>query len=139
MASPNSASEAADAFDRLNPTIQRWIRAQHWSELRPIQVQAIRTILETDKDILISASTAAGKTEAAFLPALTLVAKRWQDGLSLLYVSPLKALINDQMYRLDVLCEQMEIPVTPWHGDAPQSGKSRLLKNPKGIFSRSVN
>ena len=133
MASSSSASEAADAFDHLNPTIQRWIRAQNWSELRPIQVQSIRTILEGDKDVLISASTAAGKTEAAFLPALTLVAKRWQDGISVLYVSPLKALINDQMSRLDVLCDQMEIAVTPWHGDAPQSGKSRLLKNPKGI------
>ena len=81
MASSSSASEAAGAFDCLNPNIQRWIRAQNWSELRPIQVQAIRTILESGRDVLISASTAAGKTEAAFLPALTLVATRWRDGL----------------------------------------------------------
>ena len=131
MASPSSASETVDAFDRLIRPFNDGF-ALNTSELSPIQVQAIRSILETDKDILISASTAAGNG-GRFSACAHAGRQALAGGLSLLYVSPLKALINDQMYRLDVLCEQMEIPITPWHGDAPQSGKSRLLEKSQGI------
>ena len=55
-------------------------------------------------DVLISAGTAAGKTEAAFLPALTQAVGDKGEGLSILYVAPLKALINDQFGRLTTLC-----------------------------------
>lgn len=133
MISSTSSFEAARAYDRLHPNIQQWIRGQGWNELRPVQVQATNAILDSDKDVLISASTAAGKTEAAFLPALTLVADRPQPGLSVLYVSPLKALINDQFSRLDLLCEQMHLPIIRWHGDASQAAKTKLMKDPRGI------
>lgn len=123
----------ASAFDLLHPEIQKWIRDQGWQELRDIQDQAIRTILGSEGDALIAASTAAGKTEAAFLPILTRAAERAAPGLSVLYVSPLKALINDQFRRLDLLCERMEIDVVRWHGDAPQSAKARTLRDPRGV------
>ncbi|SFJ74709.1 ATP-dependent helicase Lhr and Lhr-like helicase [Bosea sp. OK403] len=122
-----------DAYDRLDPQIRRWIREQGWAGLRDIQADAIGAIMEGDGDVVISAATAAGKTEAAFLPILTLVNGRKPAGLSVLYVGPLKALINDQFKRLDELCERMEVPVVRWHGDAPQSAKSRTLKQPSGI------
>ncbi len=121
------------AFDRLHPKIQRWIRAQGWSELRDIQDLAIGALIDKGGDVLISAATAAGKTEAAFLPILTRSALASETALTVLYVSPLKALINDQFRRLDLLCEQMEIPVVRWHGDAPQGPKQRLIKQPRGI------
>lgn len=121
-------------FELLHPTIQRWIRDQGWDELRNIQGQAIRAILQSDADVLIAASTAAGKTEAAFLPILTRIAARTRPGLSVLYVSPLKALINDQFRRLEDLCEKLDLPVVRWHGDAPQSAKARLLENPAGVI-----
>lgn len=133
MTWPRSGSEAVDAYDRLDPQIRRWIREQGWAGLRDIQSEAIDAIMESDGDVVISASTAAGKTEAAFLPILTLVNGRKPEGLSVLYVGPLKALINDQFKRLDELCERMEVPVVRWHGDAPQSAKSRTLKQPAGI------
>ena len=85
------------------------------------------------KDVLIAATTAAGKTEAAFLPILTVVAERAKPGFSVLYISPLKALINDQFRRLDELCERMEIPVVKWHGDAPQAAKKKAIAKPDGI------
>lgn len=94
---------------------------------------ATNAILGFDKDVLISASTAAGKTEAAFLPVLTLAAGRARSGLSVLYISPLKALINDQFIRLDQLCEKLEMPIIRWHGDASQSAKANLTKDPRGI------
>ena len=130
---PPSGSDPATAFDRLHPEIRRWIRDQGWQEIREVQDRAIAAILGAENDVIIAASTAAGKTEAAFLPLLTQAAARQAPGLSILYVSPLKALINDQFRRLDLLCEQMEIDVVRWHGDAPQSAKRRTLRAPSGV------
>lgn len=130
MISPPSPSRA---FDRLHPEIQRWIWEKKWQALRDIQDRAIPAILDGESDILISASTAAGKTEAAFLPILTAIKNEDAAGLSVLCVSPLKALINDQFQRLDLLCERLEIPVVRWHGDAPQGAKQRTIKNPRGV------
>nr|WP_225145517.1 DEAD/DEAH box helicase [Bradyrhizobium sp. BRP20] len=132
MSSPASASNLEGAYDKLHPTIRRWIRDQGWDELREIQARTIISVLDGDRDILIAASTAAGKTEAAFLPVLTSVADRALAGFSVLYISPLKALINDQFKRLDELCENMAIPVVKWHGDAPQTAKKRAMADPRG-------
>ena len=129
---PHSASERP-AFDRLAPEIQRWIREQGWEELRGIQSRAIHAILDDPGDVLVAADTAAGKTEAAFLPILTEVCRRTRPGAAILYISPLKALINDQFRRLDLLCDWLEVDVVRWHGDAPQAAKQRALRNPRGI------
>ncbi|MBR1146135.1 DEAD/DEAH box helicase [Bradyrhizobium sp. AUGA SZCCT0431] len=133
MNSPASDSTLERAYERLHPTIRRWIRDQGWDELREIQARTVISVLDGDRDILIAATTAAGKTEAAFLPILTSVADRKEPGFSVLYVSPLKALINDQFKRLDDLCENMAIPVVKWHGDAPQSEKKKALSKPQGV------
>jgi ATP-dependent Lhr-like helicase len=120
-------------FDRLDARIQRWIWQKKWKELRQIQDRAIEAILDTENDVVIVAGTAEGKTEAAFLPILTDIVDRVVVGFSVLYISPLKALINDQFGRLEQLCEELEIDVVRWHGDAPQAGKERALRNPKGV------
>ncbi|WP_316355199.1 DEAD/DEAH box helicase [Devosia sp.] len=132
--SPPSGSDTLTNFDRLHPEIRRWIWEQKWEELRDVQDRAISAVLGADGDVLIAAATAAGKTEAAFLPVLTAVANRKERGFSVLYVSPLKALINDQFRRLDQLCERLEIETVRWHGDAPQSAKDRARKSPRGAI-----
>ncbi len=123
-----------DAFSRLAPFIQDFIYESGWEELRANQVAAIEVILDTDKDLLLSSGTASGKTEAAFLPVLTSLYERPSSSVGVLYISPLKALINDQFKRLDKLLETSNIPVTRWHGDASVSQKERLLKHPEGIL-----
>ena len=128
-----SGSDQTASFDRLHPLIRRWIWEQKWEELRDVQDRAILAILDSSDDVVIAASTAAGKTEAAFLPILTTIADRTEKGFSVLYISPLKALINDQFRRLDQLCERMVIDVIRWHGDAPQSAKAKARRNPRGI------
>jgi len=133
MNSQASASALESAYDRLHPLIRRWIRDQRWEELREIQARAILSVLDTDNDIVIAAATAAGKTEAVFLPILTRVAERSKGGFAVLYVSPLKALINDQFRRLDELCERMKIPVVKWHGDASHAAKRKAILKPQGI------
>lgn len=131
--SPPSGSEAAVSFDRLHPEIRRWIWEQRWSELRDVQNLSIQAVLDGAGDVLIAAATAAGKTEAAFLPILTRIADRRASGLSVLYVSPLKALINDQFRRIEPLCERLGVNVVRWHGDAPQSAKAKVAKHPSGV------
>lgn len=128
-----SSARAQDAYDRLAPEIRFWIREQGWDRLREVQVQGVAAVLGSEEDVLIAAATAAGKTEAAFLPVLTRIAGRSEPGLSVLYISPLKALINDQFRRLSQLCERMELPIVRWHGDAPRGPKTRMLAKPTGI------
>ena len=120
-------------YDRLDFRVQKWVYKQGWSDLREIQKKAIGPILDGDRDVLISASTAAGKTEAFFLPACTAIADK-DDGFGILYISPLKALINDQYRRLEDLCDMLDMRVTPWHGDSLQSQKKQAKKNPSGIL-----
>lgn len=123
-----------DPYERLDRRVQQWIFRQGWSDLREIQRLAIEPILAGATDVLISASTAAGKTEAAFLPALSSLAQEPPSGFGILYISPLKALINDQNRRLELLCEMLELRLTPWHGDAPASGKRRARAQPSGVL-----
>ncbi|HCE4639604.1 TPA: DEAD/DEAH box helicase [Vibrio parahaemolyticus] len=118
--------------EKLDVRVQRWIFKQGWTNLREIQCLAIEPILSAKTDLVISASTAAGKTEAFFLPAISAIANQ-DEGVGILYISPLKALINDQDRRLESLSDLMAIPVTPWHGDSSQSRKNKLKNTPAGI------
>lgn len=124
------------AFEKLATPVQKWIRQQGWRELRNIQVQSINIIYESNSDLIIAATTASGKTEAAFLPLISQVLDEPAEdpGFDLLYIAPLKALINDQTIRLNDICREAELPVVPWHGDISQSVKVRALKAPKGIL-----
>ena len=126
----------SSAFDKLARPVQKWIRQQGWRELRDIQARSIRTICETNTDLIVAASTAGGKTEAAFLPLISQVLDEPSGGtgFDLLYIGPLKALITDQAMRLEGICQEAELPVVPWHGDVSQSIKTRALKSPKGIL-----
>ena len=122
-----------EAYKLLDHRVQKWLFKQGWPDLREIQKKSISPILEGKSDVLISASTAAGKTEAFFLPACSAIADGI-DGFGILYISPLKALINDQYRRLESLCDLLDMPVVPWHGDSPQSLKNKAKKNPRGVL-----
>ncbi|NLD05711.1 MAG: DEAD/DEAH box helicase [Synergistaceae bacterium] len=95
---------------------------------------ACEVIFDTEANLLLSSGTASGKTEAAFLPALTEIYNNPSSSVAILYISPLKALINDQFIRLNELCEDAHIPVTKWHGDVNQNLKNKLIQNPSGIL-----
>src|ERR1700722_4623584 len=104
--SPSNSDERPAAL--LDPRKQGWVWQKGWRALRDIQTEAIRAILQSDADILITAPTASGKTEAAFFPILTAIAGNPREGIRSLYVGPLKALINDQYSRLEEVCERIE-------------------------------
>ena len=122
------------AFDRYAPFVQDYIYHNRWENLRAIQVAAADAIFNTDENVLLTASTASGKTEAAFFPIITLFSEDPPTSVGCIYIGPLKALINDQFTRLTDLCDEADIPVWHWHGDVAQSHKSRLMKRPSGIL-----
>ncbi len=129
----------SSGFDALHPKVQRWIWDQGWSELRPIQLEAIGPIAEGRSDVIVSAATASGKTEAAWLPICSAIARdvdaeTGDAGIKALYISPLKALINDQFDRLQLLCETVELPVNRRHGDVSGAERKALSAAPDGLM-----
>lgn len=122
------------SFDLLHRKIQSFIHKQKWESFRPIQDDAINHINSNLGDLLICAPTASGKTEAAFLPIISKIADNFENSYAAIYISPLKALINDQFRRVDEICEDIGMPVTKWHGDISQTTKNKSLLSPRGIL-----
>lgn len=114
-----------DAFALLNKKIQKVIYEMKWESFRPIQNDAIIHMITSPSDLILSAPTASGKTEAAFLPIISQIADNGKNSVKILYVSPLKALINDQFNRVEDLCRHIDFPITKWHGDASSAKKQR--------------
>jgi ATP-dependent Lhr-like helicase len=130
----NLPTSPSNNYEKLDPRIQRWIFEKGWEDLRDIQEKAIPLLLDGTKDAILSATTASGKTEAAFFPLLTIAAQNSKPGFCLLYISPLKALINDQFDRLEDIAGRVDVKVTPWHGDIDQQVKQKAIKNPSGVL-----
>ena len=121
-------------YEMLAHPIQRWIWQQGWTSLNEIQEKSIPIILKGDTDVVISAATAGGKTEAVFLPILSSVANGPNKGCKVLYISPLKALINDQYRRLSDLTAVTKTSITPWHQDISISKKKHFIESPTDIL-----
>ncbi|MFP3088836.1 DEAD/DEAH box helicase [Treponema sp. TIM-1] len=123
-----------EAYSRLAPFVREYIYEKRWNTLKGIQEAAIAAILHGEDQVLIASGTASGKTEAAFFPILSLLAQNPSVSVGVLYIGPLKALINDQFARLGSLFSKGGIPVLPWHGDIPGGYKKKFLDNPAGIL-----
>jgi len=135
MSNSNSnLDRSKSAFSRLHPKIQEELYSMGWTEIRPIQVEAINEVFDNNDNMIISAKTAGGKTEAVFLPTLSKLLESDEMGIQALYIGPLKALINDQFRRLDDLCRRTDIPVHKWHGDVGSSAKKEVISSPSGVL-----
>ena len=127
-------TEADRIFSRFPDFIQEYIYSRGWDSLRDVQMSAAKTIFETDRNLLLTSATASGKTEAAFFPILTDLYEKPSASIGVLYVAPLKSLINDQFSRIEELLDSTGINVTHWHGDVAASHKKKLLEKPSGIL-----
>lgn len=131
-------SAPSRAYALYHPTIQQWIYRRGWDRLRDAQERAAEVIIAGARDVIIASATASGKTEAALLPICSVLAREQEvaaaPGVAALFVSPLKALINDQYDRIAELAEPLELRVHRWHGDAPAAGKARVLRAPSGLL-----
>jgi ATP-dependent Lhr-like helicase len=130
----NMSKQASVGFEKLAKKVQRWIWDKGWKELRDIQEEAIAPLLAAENDVIIASSTASGKTEAAYLPICSYLVNNPGSGIRVLYISPLKALIDDQYRRLEELCEYCDIPVHRWHGDVGSGKKKKLVDKPTGLL-----
>ncbi len=122
------------AFDRLHPAVRyHVVNSLGWSDLRPLQSRAIAPLL-AGRHALLLAPTAAGKTEAAALPLFSrMLSEDWQ-GLSILYLCPLRALLNNLEPRLEGFASLLGRRVGLWHGDVPASSKKRLRREPPDLL-----
>ena len=81
-------------FEQLHTAIQHHVvNSLGWRELRPFQDAVIPPIL-AGKHMIVLAPTAGGKTEAAFLPLASRMLSEGWTGLSVLYICPIRALLN---------------------------------------------
>ena len=121
-------------FDRLHPALQYHIvNSLGWRDLRPLQDDVIPSVLE-GSDHIILAPTAGGKTEAAMFPLLSrMAAEEWQ-GLSILYVCPLRALLNNLYDRMRRYCSFVGRRAAIWHGDVRMSEKKAILREPPDVL-----
>jgi ATP-dependent Lhr-like helicase len=122
------------AFDQLDPLVQHHIvNTLGWRELRELQDQSIIPIQAGDHCLLL-APTAGGKTEAATFPILSRICGENWSGLSVLYVCPLKALLNNIHERLEGYCRMVGRRCDLWHGDIGPSQRNRIKSDPPDIL-----
>lgn len=116
-----------DPFELLHPGVQYHLaNTLRWNGLRPTQAQAVEPIL-AGRDALVLAPTAGGKTEAAMFPVLSRMATEgWRD-VSVLYICPLRALLNNLQPRIDGYCRWLGRSAAVWHGDVSQGQRQRIL------------
>ncbi len=115
------------AFDRLHPALQHHIvNSLGWKELREVQSLSIEAFL-TGANLVILAPTAGGKTESAFFPVISQMLEEAWSGISILYVSPIKALLNNQEQRLDKYLRLVGRRAALWHGDTSQGERKRII------------
>lgn len=116
-----------DAFDRLHPGVQYHLaNTLRWNGLRPTQAAAVEPVL-AGSDALVLAPTAGGKTEAAMFPLLSRMAAEDWEGVSVLYVCPLRALLNNLQPRIDGYCRWLGRTAAVWHGDVGQAQRQKIL------------
>lgn len=121
------------AFERLHPAVRyHVVNSLGWSSLRPTQLDAIGPIQRGDHALLL-APTAGGKTEAAIIPVLSRMSIEGWGGLSVLYVCPIKALLNNLEPRLSRYAGLLGRKVEIWHGDIAATRKKRALADPPDI------
>ncbi|HEY0983493.1 DEAD/DEAH box helicase [Schlesneria sp.] len=116
-------------FDRLHPALQHQIvNSLGWRELRPFQDSVIAPILE-GQHLIVLAPTAGGKTEAAFFPVMSRMLSEGWNSLSVLYICPIKALLNNLDIRLHRYCTLLGRRSALWHGDVKSTARKRVLRD----------
>ncbi len=122
------------AFSRYPARLQEAIVSRlGWSSLRPVQELASHALLD-GKNAVVLAPTAGGKTEAAVFPMIAGLMEREPEGVGLIYIAPLKALLNNQADRLGVYASMVGLKRFVWHGDVAQSRKRAFLKEPADLL-----
>jgi ATP-dependent Lhr-like helicase len=128
------AGGEGDLLDRLDPVVLHHIvNTLGWPDLRPLQRTAITPLMDGEDAVLL-APTAGGKTEAACFPLLSAMAEQKWTGTSVLYLCPLKALLNNLAGRVDAYAQWLGRSAALWHGDTKESQRQRIRTDPPDIL-----
>ncbi|MBG0825729.1 DEAD/DEAH box helicase [Planomonospora sp. ID91781] len=129
-----SGGGPGDVLDRLDPVVLHHIvNSLGWPDLRPLQREAIGPLMD-GQDAILLAPTAGGKTEAACFPLLSAMAQQQWTGTSVLYLCPLKALLNNLLPRIDSYAQWLGRRTALWHGDVRESQRRRIRTDPPDIL-----
>lgn len=121
-------------FDSLHPALQHHIvNSLGWRDLRPFQDAVIPHAL-AGEHLIVLAPTAGGKTEAAFFPVLSRMLDEDWRGLSVLYLCPIKALLNNLDTRLQRYCSLLGRRSALWHGDVTPGARRKILRDPPDVL-----
>ena len=123
-----------EIYQSLPHFLRSYIDGKQWKSFREVQIQAFNVLNNTENHLLISSGTSSGKTEAAFLPVLSDVYRNKPKRISVIYISPLIALIDDQHDRLSRMISDSGIDLFSWHGDVASSVKRKALQSGEGIL-----
>jgi hypothetical protein len=119
--------------DALHPVVlHHVVNSLGWPHLRPLQQAAAAPVAAGD-DALLLAPTAGGKTEAAVFAVLSRMADQDWHGLSVLYLCPLKALLNNLLPRVETYTGWLGRRAGLWHGDVTSSQRRRILREPPDV------
>lgn len=128
------AGGETDVLDRLDTVVLHHIvNTLGWPDLRPLQRAAINPLMDGEDAVLL-APTAGGKTEAACFPLLSAMAERKWSGTSVLYLCPLKALLNNLVSRVDSYAQWLGRRAALWHGDTKESQRQRIRTDAPDIL-----
>ncbi|MGA5130174.1 DEAD/DEAH box helicase [Streptomyces olivoreticuli] len=123
-----------DPVERLDPVVlHHVVNTLGWRDLRPLQRDAINPLMDGEDAVLL-APTAGGKTEAACLPILSAMSGQGWRGTSVLYLCPLKALLNNLLTRVDSYAQWLGRRAGLWHGDTKESQRQRMRTDPPDIL-----
>jgi len=127
---------ADTVFSRFPEFIREYIYSHGWEKLRETQLEAARVIFGTEDNLLLASSTASGKTEAVFFPILTELSEAplMEDGVKVLYIAPLKSLINDQFGRMEELLRERR-SCFPLAWRRRFLSKNKASQTPRGDFT----
>ncbi|MDR1389466.1 MAG: DEAD/DEAH box helicase [Treponema sp.] len=131
-------------FQRLAPFIREYVHREKWAGLRPLQEAALKAFFDGADNVLVASPTASGKTEAVFFPVLSILAgasagrRESAQKPTAIYISPLKALINDQYERLTAVTGAADgetpVKIWRWHGDVSAAHKEKFLEDGEGLL-----
>lgn len=122
------------AFARFSPRLQEAIVSRlGWTSLRPVQELASHALLDGQNAVIL-APTAGGKTEASMFPLLSMLMEQEPQGVGLIYIAPIKALLNNQAERLGMYTEMVGLRRFLWHGDVKDSDKRKFIKEPAAVL-----
>jgi ATP-dependent Lhr-like helicase len=121
-------------FARFAPRLQEAIVSRlGWTSLRPVQEEAGQAILD-GRNAVILAPTAGGKTEASLFPAISGLVENPPESVGVLYVAPIKALLNNQADRLGLYTEMVGLKRFVWHGDTSDADRRRFVREPADLL-----